>query len=60
MKPCLGLVIFSVSLLGSLAGPEGFPAASNVGNAFSSPGTDHEWQTWRRSLYDFAPRLFHE
>jgi enterochelin esterase-like enzyme len=27
---------------------------------FSSPGTDHEWQTWRRSLYDFAPRLFHE
>jgi len=25
---------------------------------YSSPGTDHEWQTWRRSLYDFAPRLF--
>jgi hypothetical protein len=23
-----------------------------------SPGTDHEWQTWRRSLRDFAPRLF--
>jgi enterochelin esterase-like enzyme len=27
---------------------------------FSSPGTDHEWQTWRRSLLDFAPRLFDE
>jgi enterochelin esterase-like enzyme len=23
-----------------------------------SPGTDHEWQTWRRNLKDFAPRLF--
>ncbi len=23
-----------------------------------SPGTAHEWLTWRRSLYDFAPRLF--
>ena len=22
------------------------------------PGTDHEWQTWRRDLKDFAPRLF--
>ncbi len=22
------------------------------------PGTSHEWQTWRKSLYDFAPRLF--
>jgi enterochelin esterase-like enzyme len=26
---------------------------------FSSPGTAHEWQTWRRDLNDFAPRLFH-
>ena len=25
---------------------------------FESPGTAHEWQTWRRALYDFAPRLF--
>lgn len=22
------------------------------------PNTAHEWQTWRKSLYDFAPRLF--
>jgi enterochelin esterase-like enzyme len=23
-----------------------------------SPGTDHEWQTWRRNLDDFAARIF--
>jgi len=23
-------------------------------------GTAHEWQTWRRTLYDFAPRLFRD
>ena len=22
---------------------------------YESPGTDHEWQTWRRDLKDFAP-----
>jgi enterochelin esterase-like enzyme len=27
---------------------------------FESPGTSHEWQTWRRSLHDFAPRLFRD
>jgi enterochelin esterase-like enzyme len=27
---------------------------------FESKGTSHEWQTWRRSLHDFAPRLFRE
>ena len=25
---------------------------------YESPGTDHEWQTWRRDLKDFAPHLF--
>ncbi len=25
---------------------------------FESPGTAHEWLTWRRDLNDFAPRLF--
>jgi enterochelin esterase family protein len=25
-----------------------------------SQGTDHEWQTWRRALKDFAPRLFQD
>ena len=25
---------------------------------YESPGTSHEWQTWRRDLYEFAPLLF--
>jgi enterochelin esterase-like enzyme len=25
---------------------------------FEAPGTSHEWQTWRKCLHDFAPRLF--
>ena len=25
---------------------------------YESPGTDHEWQTWRRNLHHFAPMLF--
>lgn len=25
---------------------------------YESPGTAHEWQSWRRSLYQFAPLLF--
>ena len=25
---------------------------------YESPGTDHEWQTWRRDLKDFAARIF--
>jgi enterochelin esterase-like enzyme len=25
---------------------------------FESDGTAHEWQTWRRDLYDLVPRLF--
>jgi enterochelin esterase-like enzyme len=25
---------------------------------YESPGTDHEWLTWRRSLHEFAPILF--
>lgn len=32
---------------------------AGISNVFvESPGTAHEWQTWRRALYDFAPRLF--
>ena len=27
---------------------------------FESAGTAHEWQTWRRSLYDFSPRLLRD
>lgn len=25
---------------------------------YESPGTSHEWLTWRRSLHEFAPKLF--
>ncbi len=25
---------------------------------YESPGTDHEWQTWRRDLQEFVPKLF--
>ena len=32
---------------------------ANIKHVFyESPGTAHEWQTWRRDLKDFAPRLF--
>ena len=43
-------------------GLEGLHAALDEGKVkhvfYESPGTDHEWQTWRRDLKDFAPRLF--
>jgi para-nitrobenzyl esterase len=49
--------------------PEPFPHAIGAFRAmldkagikyvyFPSPGTSHEWLTWRRDLNDFAPRLF--
>jgi enterochelin esterase-like enzyme len=30
------------------------------GVSYISPGTAHEWQSWRRSLYTFAPLLFRD
>jgi len=27
---------------------------------YESEGTAHEWQSWRRSLFGFAPLLFRE
>jgi enterochelin esterase-like enzyme len=34
---------------------------ANIQHVFyESPGTDHEWQTWRRDLKDFVPRLFQQ
>jgi len=36
-----------------------FLTQTNVKHVFyESPGTLHEWQTWRRDLKDFAARLF--
>nr|WP_298728578.1 alpha/beta hydrolase-fold protein [uncultured Steroidobacter sp.] len=37
---------------------EGLNAAGIEHVYVESQGTDHEWQTWRRALHDFAPRLF--
>jgi len=44
------------------AGIQGFNKLLEDGKVqhifYESPGTAHEWQTWRRDLKDFAPRLF--
>ncbi|NLW84667.1 MAG: esterase [Phycisphaerae bacterium] len=51
-----------------LENPEGLKrhqeqlVAAGIKNSYVyiSPGTSHEWQTWRRSLYTFAPLLFRD
>jgi enterochelin esterase family protein len=35
-------------------------AAGIWGVSYVSPGTAHEWQSWRRSLYAYAPLLFRD
>jgi len=50
--------------IGSMEGPgtksfsEQLTKAGITNVYFESPGTAHEWLTWRRCLNDFAPRLF--
>jgi enterochelin esterase-like enzyme len=50
--------------IGSVEGPgaknysEALTKAGIHNVFFESPGTAHEWLTWRRCLNDFAPRLF--
>lgn len=50
--------------IGSVEGPgtknfsEALTKAGINNSYFESPGTAHEWLTWRRCLNDFAPRLF--
>jgi len=50
--------------IGSVEGPgtkkfsEALSQAGIHNVYFESPGTAHEWLTWRRCLNDFAPRLF--
>jgi hypothetical protein len=36
--------------------------AAGITNSYVyiSPGTSHEWQTWRRSLYSFSQLLFRD
>ena len=51
-----------------LENPEGLKVhqeqlkAAGITNShiYISPGTTHEWQTWRRSLHEFAPMLFQD
>lgn len=50
--------------IGSVEGPgtknfsEALTTAGIKNVYFESPGTAHEWLTWRRCMNDFAPRLF--
>ena len=50
--------------IGSVEGPgtktfsEALTAAGIRNVYYESPGTAHEWLTWRRGFYDFAPRIF--
>jgi S-formylglutathione hydrolase FrmB len=50
--------------IGSVEGPNTKNFSEQLNKAgihnvyFESPGTAHEWLTWRRCLADFAPRLF--
>lgn len=50
--------------IGSVEGPGARNFSENLKKAgvnnvyFESPGTAHEWLTWRRCLNDYAPRLF--
>ncbi len=39
---------------------EALKAAGISSHFYVSPDTAHEWQSWRRSLYQFAPLLFNE
>jgi len=39
---------------------EALKAAGVNAHFYVSPETAHEWQTWRRSLYQFAPLLFRD
>jgi enterochelin esterase-like enzyme len=51
---------------GSVEGPRVMEFSDELTKAgipnvyFESPGTAHEWLTWRRALQDFAPRLFRQ
>ena len=59
---------FSTGTEPPLENPEGLKkhqeqlVAAGIKNSYLyvSPATSHEWQTWRRSLYTFAPLLFQD
>jgi len=39
---------------------EALEAAGINSHYYVSPATAHEWQSWRRSLREFAPLLFND
>ena len=43
---------------GAKANAEALKQAGINSHYYESPQTAHEWQSWRRSLYQFAPLLF--
>jgi enterochelin esterase family protein len=59
---------FSTGTKPPLENPEGLKThqeqlkAAGITNSrlYISPDTSHEWQTWRRSLHEFAPLLFQD
>ena len=62
------VLFFSYGTEPPLENPEGLKIhqeqlkAAGITNShiYLSPGTTHEWQTWRRSLHEFAPMLFQD
>ncbi len=42
------------------ANAEALKAAGINSHYYLSPDTAHEWQSWRRGLYQFAPLLFED
>jgi enterochelin esterase family protein len=54
----LFLGIGSVEGPGTKAFSEALTQAGVHNVYFESPGTAHEWLSWRRAVNDFAPRLF--
>ena len=42
------------------ASTEALKAAGINAHFYVSPLTAHEWQSWRRSLYEFAPLIFQD
>jgi len=45
---------------GAKAAADALKQAGVNSHYYESPGTAHEWQSWRRSLHEFAPLLFQD
>ena len=56
------LILIEDAMGGLLFGPkqetEQLAASGVNAHFYVSPGTAHEWQSWRRALYQFAQLLF--